>query len=224
MRSQKPGTYARMAVLEALVAVARPIILHYFRPDSCIGSTRLAIQALGAFDIPARPLKVRASAFNAAYLARLGQLGHFPRDAAELDTWCREYNAWSVCVGHADASGRGWNGHLVALVEQADGAGYLIDLSLDQMNRATYNITLAPQLVAVSPTFIAGHQPHIVRCNGSEIVYDVVPDDPDYKVSLDWQVPERNITIGLSIVAAMHQYLQQPTNGGNGRVRNKRNR
>ena len=43
-----------------LIEVGRPLILQYWRPDSCIASTRIAVEVLRANGHRARPMAVEA--------------------------------------------------------------------------------------------------------------------------------------------------------------------
>lgn len=53
----------RQAVIHSFAMVARPIILEYFPPRSCISSTRIVIECLQAFGILARPIPVQFSLY-----------------------------------------------------------------------------------------------------------------------------------------------------------------
>jgi len=96
-RPTRPAAHA--AIVAALLELARPELLRVFRRDSCIVSTRVALDVLKTFGIAARPLSVKAVVYNAPYAARLERGMPLPASADELACWVREDGAWSVGLG-----------------------------------------------------------------------------------------------------------------------------
>ena len=113
-------------VITAFAQVARPVILRYFNRGSCIASSRIAIEVLRHFGIPARALPVRfvlrVPALEMAFVTGLSD--------QEKTKARREAGSFvTVKSGPAIKGGSeiGWNGHLIV-----HAAGVLIDPSFDQ--------------------------------------------------------------------------------------------
>jgi hypothetical protein len=109
----------RQAVIHSFAMVARPIILEYFPPRSCISSTRIVIECLQAFGILARPIPVQFSLCVPSQ--KLAYLACGPDELSRA----RQHNQ---VVELKPFSGAGWPGHLIALAE----GRYWIDASFDQ--------------------------------------------------------------------------------------------
>jgi hypothetical protein len=160
-------------LLSELCNVARPIILERFRPDSCIVSTRIAIDVLDYFGIKAKALPVKLGAYNPLAWESVEK-------GVEPD-W--NGGAWGVGIGTASPiaftrqSPSGVDGHLVALVEDTT----LLDLSIDQASRPAKGITLAPYFGAIRPENLAGFE------EGEGLVFRV---DGDCRI-VYWRHPER---------------------------------
>jgi hypothetical protein len=111
---------ATEAVIHAFAMVARPIILEYFTPRSCIASTRIAIECLRPFGVVARPVPctfyLHIPSLNLLYFS-----GATAEERARLKT-TNEYVELPAC------SGLGWQGHVCAWVEDR----YWLDPSFDQ--------------------------------------------------------------------------------------------
>jgi hypothetical protein len=106
----------RQALIHAFAMVARPVILEYFPPRSCIASTRIAIECLKAFGIEARPVPCEFY----LHIPSL-KLLYTSGGSAEV----REANKL-VVLPTADG-GTGWPGHLVAVADL-----FWIDTAFDQ--------------------------------------------------------------------------------------------
>lgn len=77
---------------------------------------------------------------------------------------------------------RGWNGHLVAL-----SSGYLIDLSIDQLNRPARQIALSePLLIRVDPSTVLDGYEFLVPVGRNLVVYEPRRDCRTFMVSKDW--------------------------------------
>lgn len=115
-------------VMEGLVKVARPLLLQYYPEDSCVLSTRVAIEVLKRHGISARPLPVRVKAFNA--------LANSLLLAERWEEMKTNSDAWSRAIGYDNREIGKFNGHLVAYVEEQ----YLVDLSISQISRPEKNL------------------------------------------------------------------------------------
>lgn len=178
-------------VIETYCELARPIMLdHGWRINSCIAATRVTINLLSAYGIPARPFCVRAYVYNFAYAQIAGSLGRAPT-FAEQDA----VGAWSIGLGAPRLDSdpptdetNGYEGHLVALVGEHD--ALLLDGALDQASRPHKNMTIdGVALVETSPEFLAGTSP-IKGLSGSGVfvVYEKHSDPPDWTTAKDWEM------------------------------------
>jgi hypothetical protein len=180
-------------VLDALVGVARPIILSEFRKDSCIASTRVAIDALAYFGVKAEPLPVIATIFNAEAAAILNGGGTLEELAAaqqekELD---EPGGPWSLAIGtgHSRNNDRPiWEGHLVAAIPDEQ---VFIDLSIDQAARPTKGMNFEPYWTRVEDDHWWNgeetlHQ--LTHENGMVLIMDRRAADPEgFKASNNWK-------------------------------------
>jgi hypothetical protein len=174
-------------LLSRLEACARPIILEYFRPDSCIASTHILIRVLDYFGVHADPMPLKIVVGNKSFW-RLVAAGIIPPASVQL---LDEHKAWSVGIDgkgeRLDAAGApGYRGHLVAYCPQHK---FFLDGSLDQANRPHKNI-IVPGLirVAVPRLFFSELDPHLalhvdfVDC----AVEYYRHDDFSFRSAIDW--------------------------------------
>jgi hypothetical protein len=181
----KHDTASTARVLRGLVELARPMILELVYENSCILSTRIAIDVLDHFGIDAEPLVVRATVSNAVFARLCVEHGELP-DGPLMDRWEQEHGAWVLGLGVPAPPGtvplpRGWPGHLVAVVQRR----LLLDLSLDQVNRPERGIGLGPLILPCRPDFLAGRQPFATLPGGCLVLYDAFPDDRSWHNSPD---------------------------------------
>ena len=111
----------RQALIHAFAMVARPVILEYFPPRSCITSTRIAIECLKAFGIEARPVPCEFY-LHIPSLKLLYMSGVSAEDKARHRATANEL----IELKTVDGS-EGWPGHLVAVADL-----FWIDASFDQ--------------------------------------------------------------------------------------------
>jgi len=118
-----------------------------FTPARCILSTRVAIDVLAAFAIPAEPWSVICTAATPAFLT-------YQETIAALDAGAPPPppppDAWAVTAGNidrdaelVDVASRGWKGHLVAYVPHS---GDLLDLDLQAFARPARGLLVPPVL------------------------------------------------------------------------------
>lgn len=131
------------AALDALVTVARPIILREFRADSCIASCRLAMDALTYFGITTIEQPVTAMVINheAAALLSAGTTMQELSDILVRLSPETPGGPWTIGVGVGSGAAGTWSGHLIVTVPDIRA---VIDLSIDQASRPHKNISLEP--------------------------------------------------------------------------------
>jgi hypothetical protein len=139
--ARRPGAVDIEGLLQALSRPLRRRILEDYRADSCIPSTRIAVDLLAELGLKARPLRVTLHAFTLALAERITQEGHLPTSKEELIRWCDETQGWSIGVGFSNTDPMAM--HLVALVEEA----WVWDLSADQASRPQRGIWFPMPLV-----------------------------------------------------------------------------
>lgn len=183
-------------VVESLVRVARPIILEMFNKDSCIASTRIAIDALRYFGIAAVPMALSATIYNACAVEEFGQ-GEAITSIANFQSALRvnePSGAWSVMIGtglsEKDPNNPTWAGHLVAVIPETT---VLIDLAIDQASRPSKSIDLEPFCLQIpQKEWWKGTDPIVefTDISGSLLVLDRrCPDPSGYLSSPNWNVP-----------------------------------
>lgn len=109
-----------------------------FLPDVCILATRAATLALAQVGIPSQPLACKLMAFSPKYV-RLAEAGTLQEAATSMTPEeARQAGIRQVTIGDPAIEGklrpdgrRGFNAHLVALVE----GRFFLDLTLDQVRR-----------------------------------------------------------------------------------------
>lgn len=162
-------------ILGSFMEAATRILPKLYKPDSCIATTRIAIDVLERFHFKVRPLTVEVSIYNPAYTAK----ERHPDTPAEDEAWKSE-GCWAVVLGDESLGG---TGHLAALVNEDS----LIDLTLPQANRPHKQIVLPPVVVTNFPAgFPAGLENDISVINGCTVVYRARPAWHYYLRSKDW--------------------------------------
>ena len=111
-------------ILSRYCRMSRRLMLPFVTPNSCIASTKVTCDCLQRFGFNVRPLPTKLVFMlpdrNLAFSSGLSD--------AELAT----------ARDSRKVFGDGWNGHLVALVDES----WLVDASLDQVNDAIPDIAL----------------------------------------------------------------------------------
>lgn len=177
--------------LQALVR-SRSEILRYFRPDSCIVSTRVVVDALTKLGYPAEPVICNAWAFNRQAVTGLmankdpwGDLSDFPEHSHMVGIDVRdETNEATVKKDR-----NGISGHLVA-VTVVQGQRWLIDLAADQLHRQTKHIVVrGPQYgVIESDPEAPGWHLDIALPEEGLLLYLETPVQPvtNFRLSPNW--------------------------------------
>jgi len=173
-------------VLERYAEIARGEILREFGLESCIGSTRITLEVMKKLKVPVKPLATKLYAMNVV-MAKLIEEHGYP-DSETLDQWVEEHNAHSIGLGYGPPTpdDPGWDGHLVAFV----GGRYLVDASIDQVERPAKDLHVPDVLVARTETgFVTGKRPLIVWLPSAVLRYEaMVPQDLGYKTSPNWRL------------------------------------
>lgn len=180
--AKRSGIEQRLQVIEALAAEARPLILRYWRPDSCIASSRIGQLVLAHFGIRSQPLAVRVLIFNGPLWRRLAR-GDRP-ERGQVEQLYQEDGSWSVGLGFPSGRPEGWPGHLILI---SSAPKLLIDLSLDQASRPKRGIELRPLLRATTAPFLRGEEELPVQMGTTALAYQAMPGERSYLSSPDWQ-------------------------------------
>lgn len=151
-------------VLEALVTFGRALILaNDVAPDSCILSTKVAIEVLAAFGYKAKPVPVVVVIQNREYLR------------AEAEGWDLVETPHGAWPEGAYAMGLGFwadekkAGHLIAVVEDE----ILLDMTLDQASRPHVNIRLHASAFKAPKDFMRVDQCPVYEAHGVRVMYRV---------------------------------------------------
>lgn len=178
--------YDTRVIVARLVEKARPIILEYYTPDSCIASTRIALDVLRHFGIETYALSVKAMLFNRIYRDHYEAIGRAPSDQ-EAEAWFAA-GAHSIGLGYGgDGRADRWPGHLVAIAARS----YLVDLSLDQAARPQKDMEVTGHATPVTEAFLRGRGVLGIEAHdGTLITYQAVVGDKSYQASPNWTTPE----------------------------------
>lgn len=139
------------------------------RRDLCILATRVALDVAEYFRIPARPVAVRAIAYNAEFAARVASGGDFSGD------W-KSDGSYSVGIGYGKTPGK-WTGHLIAAAD-----GVFADFSIGQAEREQYGIITGRALVG---PWTGADLWKASNDRGTVVEYQLLADD-EYLRAPDW--------------------------------------
>lgn len=182
-------------LLSWLVSRGRPLILEHFSADSCLASTRIAVEVLEAFGYRARPLPGSLRVFNpaATQVLRAGEtLSNEHHEAgARMVEVPGERGVWVDEQG-----GSGYGSHLVCLVAVPAGQtvatmpgaeAVVLDLSLDQAARPKKDIDVAASMFGLSSVerALAGI-PFGFFTNGCAVTYQA-NGDTTFRRAHDWK-------------------------------------
>lgn len=201
------------SLLELIGPPLRRTILKFYGADSCIASTRVAIDVLEGLGLNARPLMVETEVFNAAMI-RLIEADAIPDDPAERIRKFDETGAWGLALGkpdprRTDVPKELMGIHVVAIVQER----LLWDLSIDQASRPQRNMSLeGPLVFATTPAFLAGREPLVVAESKGMGMIRIKPKPADtrYTVSPNWQPDGHDAPKRREIVGAALAWLRKP--------------
>lgn len=188
-----------LAWLENFARVTRRVVLEYYQVSSCVASTRIGLDVLQYFGVPARPQAVRAFAFTA------------DRYAALLDgTRPDQAPGYSVgTVGDqgvtSGPNGRKWDGHLVLVLPAQKPRPALIDLSADQMSRPQHNMPINGPVVGIVDlqTWAEPGQAAVWRCERDVVLVYEQFDDAGYRQGTNWRKSAERRQVAGEIIRAL---------------------
>lgn len=186
--------------IAALHAVARPIILRRFRPDSCIASTRIGQMALAEFGVQAGALSVEVTLINRPYAEVWSRLGRDPK-ADELPD-----DAYALALGHEREGvddDDTYNGHVVLTAGR-----YMVDLSIDQASRPQYGIQVRPLLAQMPSGWWRGRDPQISYSANAILVYVARADKRGFVEGDNWTSLNLLRPTVREVVAAMREHMR----------------
>jgi hypothetical protein len=188
------------AVVAVFGKTARPIMRRWMNAASCIGATRTTIEVMRLYGLRAVEHPVcYAFQVPARKYARVG--GFSTEEQAEMRA---KATGWKDVL----PDGPGWNGHLVALVEDR----WLIDPALDQTDAPEFGVSVPTEAFVVDT---AGYDwdPHknfeirlgLVLDNGdhAELMYRSI-GDRSYRESEAWN-DEGLPLLAVAIAAEMER-------------------
>lgn len=204
-RERRASQKRRSPFLEKVCKVCREEVLRRFQPSSCIVSTRVVIEVLKEFCIPARPVVASAIVMNSKFAECLESYGRLPDHVTSWE-WREKHGAISFGLARRSDPQKNWPAHMVAIAD-SDKGRYLLDPSLDQLNHLGHSCVLKPFVCSVGRAFLGSGEPH---CEDLEKGWSVfyVPDitDNSWINSPNWEqwgesaqealrrlCPERNV-------------------------------
>jgi len=135
---------SKQYLISEFLSYARPLILEYFDPDSCIASTRVTIETMKYFGLDFKPLVTQALVFNKPAWT------HFRDNELEvndMEAWGKIDGSWSIGLGYPpNENYKGFVGHLIAYSKSLS---KIIDCSLDQATRWQHGIFVKPMMFNV---------------------------------------------------------------------------
>lgn len=170
------------AVMNRLLTVMPPIMREIgFSQRTCILQTRIATVVLGELGFRVRPLACTLVAGNAAWAKLMDELGRMPT----AEEWSDRDDVWCLGITPDGCDGPGYNGHVIAVVEER----YGLDLTIDQADRPKYGMRFTPHHFAASPAFLAGDEPAVFTHEGSWVRYEAMPGEKGFLRAADWTEP-----------------------------------
>lgn len=184
----------RGIALQEIAEATRETVLKRWNPDSCIASTRVAMEVCRDFGLRSYPLEVVAAFATRKAYGLMAQ--NLPHKGVE--------GAWSVALGFPRTEkerlarekpivGNTWYGHLVLMVENE----WLLDASADQASRPQHGMIVKPFARHVGPRFATEGSEDSWFAHDTYHEYVSSPSvDKRWKESPDWYDKERWGRIG----------------------------
>jgi hypothetical protein len=134
---QKQKQVAAEQIVHRYSQIARPIMRQFMDRSSCIASVRTTVEVMRIFRLQAREYSV-SFVFEVPEkkYARIAGFSH-----AERKRMAKESQTWKDDI----PENGGWNGHLIALVENR----WLIDPSIDQAHAPEFGVEIAPEMLVI---------------------------------------------------------------------------
>lgn len=188
------------AVVDLLVAKARPLILADFRADSCLASTRVAFDVLRAAGVRVKPMVTESVALNAQVCAAIDADRSLDED--DVAAGARLVQTDLTLARHDT---KRFPGHLVAVLPDDR---LLVDLSADQVDRPAKGIYVpGPVVIPLTATWERGdHYAGLDLAFGGRLLYRRVRNPAlDYRAAKDWAERDRTAHIVAALVAELRQ-------------------
>lgn len=188
-----------IAAFDLARGVVRSMIRAHFADDSCIATAGVVVDLLGDLGVTAEAVPCHCIALNQAYMewaaarqrliplsdeegeeaAAAGGRMVIVAGAPAADEEVRTLAGVLCHMRHgqysqSDGEER-FPGHVV-VVATVDGARFLIDLSIDQVQRPQYNMNPAPVVVRVSRPFFLEGDMLIIRHEDTTLIYERIAD------------------------------------------------
>lgn len=138
------------------VAIAAPVLSQIYTPCRCLPATRICVEVMRAFGVPARPLSVCALAMNPAYFTTWQKTFTVAgatcvadergiRISPAKDEFPEVTTPAAVLIGNSKQRKQpdGWPGHLVAVVDDK----WLVDAAALQLHRPDLGVSV-PDIVS----------------------------------------------------------------------------
>jgi hypothetical protein len=185
-------------ICNLLVRHGRAEILQFFKPDSCIASTKVAIKVLTHFKINVRPQVMSLVGMNPIYRILFDAFGRHPTndDADIAEAWLQK-GAWMVAIDAATEVG-----HVVAIADDE----LMIDLSLDQAKRPNKHLLLEPSIFQL-PHDWKYRQELAYEARGMRIIYVPENHNDTFRKSNDWRISSRTTPVVKKIIRIIERKL-----------------
>jgi len=123
-------------IVDVFSQIARPIMRQFMDASSCIASARCTIEVMKLFQLRSQEIPV---AFALQVPAR---------KYARISGWTEEQRAEmrKTAASYQDLPIKGWNGHLLVLVENR----WVIDPSIDQADAPEFGVSIPPEVFTFS--------------------------------------------------------------------------
>ena len=203
-RARPTEKWSTEQVLAAFAAVARPLFRRSYPANSCIASSRIAIEVARRFGIQAKPLAAQLWVRNDRLTKLLETTPDPTRD--QVEEWKRMGAAgMTIGIGQPARFENGeWNRHLVAVVQ----GRWLVDASIDQGNEPG-RLELPGVLIARLPQPITTGPwtRSYWLLDGTRIDYTFDPAERSYRVAPDWHPRPVADEVTEAVVGAMRSEL-----------------
>lgn len=186
---------------------ARHVMLRYLERQSCITATRITIEVMRYFQLPAKamPMRLIAECPELKYAYVSGPAGQLKKQAIEHgSTWI-------------DRGTGGYQGHVVALVANA----WIVDASFDQIQSIDHGLAIpATVLVMPIPSGVKRRRMYVeleaVTDNGHKLRVRYLPHhDKTFYATPAWEL---DIGVGF-VVSAVISAMRRDSPGLPGRYR-----
>lgn len=187
--------------LERVAPVLHQQTTHFLgASDTCIASTRLVLKLMRQLGFRGKAVPVSVCAFNPHVLSFAKSIDvDGLLEAAR--THAHDPEGWSIGIDRqSGATGSGWNGHLVALIERQ----VFVDMTVSQFARPAYQMEPAPYVIGLVPK---GWPKNGDACmcvsNGTALVYAPDTLNTTFDTSPDWLESGSRDTIVRATLSAI---------------------